>query len=112
MAFSGLSDSLTVERPLALTALQTSENGASPSSWTRPRKSLVNNVPQPKEAFTRPANWACNSMILSTNSKETWQNLINTQTTMGRTMIMMTRYEYLLDYVGRTMGRYEYNKQT
>src|SRR6056297_915120 len=67
MALRGLSDSFTVGWPLADTALQTSEKGASASFSVSPRKSLVNNVPQPKEVRTRPANRACRSMILSTS---------------------------------------------
>jgi hypothetical protein len=35
-------------------ALQTRLNGASASSATRPRKSFVSIVPQPKDTFTRP----------------------------------------------------------
>ena len=40
--------SFTVGRPLALTALQTRLNGSRALSGTRPRKSLVSSVPQPK----------------------------------------------------------------
>ena len=52
---AGLSDSFTVGRPFADTALHTRLNGASESFGARPRKSLVSSVPQPKLTFTRPA---------------------------------------------------------
>jgi hypothetical protein len=55
---AGLSDSFTVGRPFADSALQTRLNGASASSATRPRKSFVSMVPQPKDTFTRPVNRA------------------------------------------------------
>src|SRR6056297_1050647 len=48
IALLGLSLSLTVGRPFAATALQTSENGERASPFASPRKSLVSNVPQPK----------------------------------------------------------------
>jgi hypothetical protein len=56
IAFSGLSLSFTVGRPFAATALHTSENGASASPSTSPRKSFVSSVPQPKLTRTRPEN--------------------------------------------------------
>src|SRR6056297_1561677 len=65
MALRGLSDSFTVGRSLAATALQTSEKGARASPSVSPRKSLVRSVPQPKLNRTRPWNCLCNSMILS-----------------------------------------------
>src|SRR5210317_494576 len=58
IALLGLSDNLTVGRPFAETALQTSENASSPPFGTKPRKSFVRLVPQPNDTLTRPANWA------------------------------------------------------
>jgi hypothetical protein len=49
-----VAESFTVGRPFAATALHTSENGASASSSTSPRKSFVSSVPQPKLTRTRP----------------------------------------------------------
>ena len=68
MALFGLSLSFTVGFPLAEIALHTSEKGARVSFLVSPLKSLVSMVPQPNDTRTRPANWVCNSTILSTSS--------------------------------------------
>src|SRR6056297_3132901 len=68
MALRGVSESFTVGRPLAATALHTREKGARRSPSVRPRKSLVSSVPQPKLTRTRPENCLCRVMILSSSS--------------------------------------------
>ena len=53
MALFRLSDNYTVEFPLALTGLQTSEKASNDPSATKPLKSFVKFVPHPKETLTR-----------------------------------------------------------